>query len=152
MTELSASAETPAAATPTAARWLLVLTAVAIVSAACPLTIASPGFRITLSDLVMGAAFLGILYQLWRDHSRLPVPWPVLLALTAYAAAALGAGSGRPGAVEVAQRLEQLFAGLLVFAFLVRRRPNWTAWLIGLGLAGFRTRRHGAGGLLGANR
>ena len=135
MTELSASAETPAAATPTAARWLLVLTAVAIVSAACPLTIASPGFRITLSDLVMGAAFLGILYQLWRDHSRLPVPWPVLLALTAYAAAALGAGSGRPGAVEVAQRLEQLFAGLLVFAFLVRRRPNWTAWLIGLGLA-----------------
>jgi len=51
-----------------------------------------------------------------------------------YALANLAARSYVPGAIEVAQRVEFLFCGVLVLGLLLKYRPQWAAWAVATAL------------------
>ncbi len=90
---------------------------------------------VTPADVLLGLALLGILWGLWRERGRLAAPWPILVFLVVLEAAALGARSALPGAIEAVQRVEQFFAGYLLFQWLLRKQPGRLAVAVTAGLA-----------------
>ncbi len=121
---------------PNFAPWTLWLCAVVLLLAATQgLLLPLRGLNAGVADLLALAALAGVLWELRRTGARLEMPLGALLFLLLFGAAALGAGAGRGGAVELAQRVEQLFAGLVIFSVLLAYRAAWLPWLVGAGLA-----------------
>ncbi len=107
-----------AAAATAASQWIMVKTPAAV----------------GITDLLMGLAFTGVVVYLWVAEERLRYPALLGVALVLYALAALFSRSGITGAVEIVQRVAQLFCGVTVFGLLLRDRPRWLKMAVGLAL------------------
>lgn len=134
-----ADAPTPAAVASPAApvswpAWTLVLAAAALLATATQKALPG-GLPLTLADPLLAAAFAGVLLVLWRQRLTVPVPWPVLGFLALYVLSNLVSRSGRPGAIESMQRVEQLLCGYLVLHVLLSERPSWVPRLVAVALA-----------------
>ncbi|NOY81988.1 MAG: hypothetical protein GXP31_13405 [Kiritimatiellaeota bacterium] len=115
-------------------RWLLVLAGFTVLCMATQLTLLQR-LPLTAADLFLGLSLVGILFVMWRRRAQLPLARSILLFLLLCCLAALAAGSGRPGALEIVQRTEQFLAAYLLFQLLLDRRPGWLVSLVGVGLA-----------------
>ncbi len=114
--------------------WLLAVLSLCVVSMASQTSLPLLGGRLTLADLGIATAFPAMLFYLWRSGRRLYVPAIIAAALLAYCLTNLAVGSGRTGAMESAQRVEQLFCGFLIFALFLSEKPRWITHLIGISL------------------
>ena len=114
--------------------WSLVLAGVAV--ALMPMQVRFPGpIPLTPGDVAMGFAFAGLLFVTWRQGRRVAFAWPLAAFLAVYAMANVFAASGTKGAIESAQKTEQLLCGVLVVSLLLGQRRRWVVWLVGVGLA-----------------
>ena len=101
-----------------------------------PMQVSFPGpVPLTLADVAMGLAFAGLLFVAWRQGRGVAFAWPVAAFLVVYALANVLAGSGLKGAIESAQKTEQLLCGVLVVSLLLRHRAQWVVWVVAAGLA-----------------
>lgn len=122
---------TPAASVSSPAslpRWLTVLLAVTLFLMASQLRLPLFGGRIALADLGVAISLAGILIHMWKTGKRIVYKVPLFLALLLYAFSAIFGRAGLPGAVETVQRIEQLFCGYLVIAFLLEYRRSLLIW------------------------
>lgn len=113
--------------------WLLVLGSFTVLAMATQGAIVQR-LPITTADPLLALTLAGTFLVMWRRGVRLPAAWPVLLFLVLCFLAALGAGSGRPGAIEAIQRAEQFLGAYLLFQLLFDHRPAWLVKLVGAGL------------------
>ena len=114
--------------------WSLILACVGV--ALMPMQVSFPGpVPLTLADVAMGLAFAGLLFVAWRQGRGVAFAWPVAAFLVVYALANVLAGSGLKGAIESAQKTEQLLCGVLVVSLLLSQRSRWVVWLVAAGLA-----------------
>ena len=115
--------------------WILGICAVAILSMASQTRLAATGLPVAVADVTTAAAFGAMLFWMWRSRARVKYPLALAVILLVYCLANVAAGAGRSGGVEIVQRVEQFFCGLLVFAFILSTRPAWCPRLVGAGLA-----------------
>jgi len=128
----------PVENTPAPSRNVLLLLAVTLGVMATQLIVPGSGGRLALADLLAGVSFLVLLIGLRRNSAKIAIPAPLPAVLVVYALANVFAQSSRPGVVEVAQRVEFLFCGVLILTVLLAQRPQWAktalAWALGASL------------------
>ncbi|NLF17651.1 MAG: hypothetical protein GX595_10390 [Lentisphaerae bacterium] len=105
--------------------WVAALAAVAALCMATQLRFPVLGGRLGVSDVAMGLAFLGLLWDQFRRGVTYRYPRLLALALVLLFVASLAARGGTGAASEGIQRFQQLFCGFLVWALLLRERPTW---------------------------
>ncbi|MBT3287812.1 MAG: hypothetical protein HN380_10745 [Victivallales bacterium] len=119
-------------------RNVLLLLAVTLGVMATQLIVPGSGGRLALADLLAGVSFLVLLVGLRRSSAKIALPAALPAVLVVYALANVFAQSSRPGVVEVAQRVEFLFCGVLILTVLLAERPQWArtavAWALGVSL------------------
>ena len=95
-----------------------------------------PGLRgVAVADLLAGVSFAAVVLSLWRQRAALTIPAPLPPLLLVYGLANLFARSSKSGMVEVAQRIEFLFCGVLILGVLLALRPKWARAAVGWALA-----------------
>ncbi len=112
---------------PVPSRNVLLLLALTLGVMGTQLVLPGSGGRLALADVAVGASMLALLAYLWKARAEVDIPAPLPVVLIVYALANFAARSYVSGAVEVAQRVEFLFCGVLVLGLLLKYRPQWAA-------------------------
>ena len=97
---------------------------------------------ISLADIGFIIAFVAVMVQLFTKHKTIHLPWMAPAAIAVFAIANIVSRTGIDGAIETAQLAEQLFGGVILFAFMTKFMPRTTlaavttAFIINLCVAG----------------
>ncbi|MBP5671939.1 MAG: hypothetical protein J6X49_06080 [Victivallales bacterium] len=122
--------------------WLNIICFIAILTMAGQIKLPILGGFLAIADLGFLAAFISIIAHLFISKKTIHIPWMAPAAIAVFAIANVFAKSGLNGGLETAQLAEQLFGGLILFAFMTEYAPGTTliavttALLINLVVAG----------------
>jgi hypothetical protein len=112
---------------PAPSRNILLLFALTLGIMGTQLVVPGSGGRLALADPFIGLSFLALLLHVWRTRGAAAIPAPIPVVLVLYGLMNVFAQAHRAGAIEVAQRVEFLFCGVLVLGWLLKYRPKWAA-------------------------
>ena len=121
--------------------WLHVLCFIAVLTMANQVKLPVMGGVIALADIGFLISFIAVLAHLLFKHKTIHIPWMAPAAIGVFAIANILSQPGMDGAIETAQLAEQLFGGLILFAFMTEHMPRTTlaavttAFLLNLGAA-----------------
>lgn len=122
-----ANAQDSARSFPVPSRSVLLLLAVTLGAMGTQLVLPGSGGRVALADVAVGVSMLALVVYLWKARTELDIPAPLPVVLIVYALANLAARSYVSGAIEVVQRVEFLFCGVLILGLLLKYQPQWAA-------------------------
>ena len=121
--------------------WLNFICFVAVLTMANQVKLPVMKGVIALADIGFLIAFIAVLTHLLFKHKTIHIPWMAPAAIGVFAIANILSQPGIDGAIETAQLAEQLFGGLILFAFMTEHMPRTTlaavttAFLANLGTA-----------------
>jgi len=116
--------------------WLLGLLSLALLTMASQVKFPFAGGRLALADVTFALAFLGILWQSWRQRESIYYPVVGLILLIAAALANIFSAPGLSGAIETAQLIQQFFCGFLLLSYFLKHAPFAVCVVVSLGLFG----------------
>ena len=116
--------------------WLLGLLSLALLTMASQVKLPVAGGRLALADITFALAFLGILWQSWRNKEAVFYPVAGLILLIAAALANIFSSPGLSGAIETAQLIQQFFCGFLLLSYFLKHAPFAACVVVSLGLFG----------------
>ncbi len=121
--------------------WLHILCFIAVLTMANQIKLPVQNGAIALADIGFIAAFIAVLSHLFFKRKTIHIPWMAPAAIGVFAVANILSQPGLDGAIETAQLAEQLFGGLILFAFMTEHMPRTTlaavttAFILNLGVA-----------------
>lgn len=121
--------------------WLHVLCFIAVLTMANQVKLPVMNGVIALADIGFIVAFIAVLLHLFIKRKTIHIPWMAPAAIGVFAIANILSQPGMDGAIETAQLAEQLFGGLILFAFMTEHMPRTTlaavttAFILNLGVA-----------------
>ena len=81
---------------------------------------------ISLADIGFIVAFIAVMLHLLKSVKTIHLPWMAPVTIAVFAIVNIIVGTGMDGAIETAQLAEQLFGGLILFAFMTKYMPRTT--------------------------
>ena len=121
--------------------WLNVLCFIAVLTMANQVKLPIKGGVIALADIGFLISFIAVLGHLLIKRKTIHIPWMAPASIAVFAIANILSQPGMDGAIETAQLAEQLFGGLILFAFMTEHMPRTTlaavttAFILNLGAA-----------------
>jgi hypothetical protein len=115
--------------------WLAGLCGLALILMFNQIKLPIAGGRIALADLGFAAAFIGMIWHLWRKRLSVYYPAAALLALTLVTVPNIISQPGSGGALKLFQLVQQLFCGLLLLSFMLEHLRRLTKFVVTIAIA-----------------
>ncbi len=106
--------------------WLHVLCFIAVLTMANQIKLPVMKGVIAVADIGFLISFIAVFVHLILKRKTIHIPWMAPAAIGVFAIANILSQPGLDGAIETAQLAEQLFGGLILFAFMTEHMPRTT--------------------------
>lgn len=106
--------------------WLHILCFIAVLTMANQIKLPIMKGVIAVADIGFLFSFIAVLLHLLLRRKTIHIPWMAPAAIGVFAIANILSQPGIDGAIETAQLAEQLFGGLILFAFMTEHMPRTT--------------------------
>ncbi len=106
--------------------WLNILCFIAVLTMANQIKLPIMKGVIAVADIGFLISFIAVLLHLFLKRKTIHIPWMAPAAIGLFAIANILSQPGLDGAIETAQLAEQLFGGLILFAFMTEYMPRTT--------------------------